>query len=82
MLMTHLCHKPVGGGDRDCAVQQPICRTLGVVSFELSTEGFEVPQCSSLLPIEVCYPFRWRATDGCGLHAITARNIVLFVPST
>ena len=24
VLLTHLCHKPVGGGDRDSAVQQPI----------------------------------------------------------
>src|SRR6516164_6667587 len=23
-FMTHLCHKPVGGGGRDSAVQQPI----------------------------------------------------------
>src|SRR5215467_8789295 len=37
--MTHLCHKPLGGGGRDSAVQQPICRPLGVVSFEPSTEG-------------------------------------------
>jgi hypothetical protein len=26
-LMTHLCHKPGGGGDRDSAVQQPITPT-------------------------------------------------------
>src|SRR6516164_9748219 len=27
-LITHLCHKPVGGGGRDSAVQQPQCSSL------------------------------------------------------
>src|SRR6516164_11467306 len=31
--MTHLCHKPVGGGGRDSAVQQSTCRLLGGCEF-------------------------------------------------
>ena len=34
MLMTHLCHKPVGGGGRDSAVQQPyLAREGGLLSY-------------------------------------------------
>src|SRR6516164_6751711 len=44
--MTHLCHKPVGGGGRDSAVQQPILPPLGVISFEPSTEGLRAPHTS------------------------------------
>src|SRR6516162_7760600 len=55
--MTHLCHKPVGGGGQRfrsaaAAVQQPICRTLGVVSFEPSTEGLRAPQFRQFCPEE------------------------------
>jgi hypothetical protein len=30
VLMTHLCHKPGAGGDRDSAVQQPIWHPYGL----------------------------------------------------
>jgi hypothetical protein len=38
VLMTHLCHKPVGGRGRDSAVQQAVCRPVLVLSFWSSTQ--------------------------------------------
>ena len=41
--MTHLCHKPVGGGAEISQCSSLSAAPSGVVSFEPSTEGLRAP---------------------------------------
>jgi hypothetical protein len=59
--MTHLCHKPGGGGDRDSAVQQPIGLSLLVLSFGQAQEEANRRPCvaSGDARLSRCSEVRW-----------------------